>query len=74
MKRSTMQVVVDYVNVQSDMLYEVVRDESAHPQDRVECRADLKELCTFMMEVSKQGFNVDNGCYKLADKIKVLED
>lgn len=72
MKRMQMQKVVDYVNVQSDYLWEFINDESTSPKDRAEFLNDLNSLCNFMLEAREKGFNVDNSCYPLDKKVAKL--
>ena len=72
MKRMQMQKVVDYVNVQSDYLWEFINDKSTSPKDRAEFLNDLNSLCSFMLEAREKGFNVDNSCYPLDKKLAKL--
>lgn len=74
MKRSEMQTVVDYVNVQSDYLYEFMNDRTVNDKDRVEFKNDLADLCKFMQEAKNKGLNVANACYPLDKKLEVLDD
>lgn len=74
MKRSEMQTVVDYVNVQSDYLYEFMYDKTTNDEDRVEFKSNLADLCKFMQEAKAKGFDVTNACYPLDKKLEVLND
>lgn len=69
MKRSSMQTVVDYVNVQSDFLWEFINDKNTLPEDRAEFLSNLKDLCDFLIEARDKGFNVDNTTYPLDKKV-----
>lgn len=72
MKRIQMQKVVDYVNVQSDYLWEFINDKNTSPEDKTEFLNDLNSLCSFMLEAREKGFNVDNSCYALDKKMAML--
>jgi len=74
MTRKEFQTVVDYVNVQSDYLYEFMRDKTTNNEDRVEFKNDLTDLCKFMQEAKDRGFDVTNNCYSLDSKLEVLND
>lgn len=72
MKRKGMQTVVDYVNVQSDALWEFINDKFVHPDDRAKFLADLNDLCSFLEEAKNKGFSVDACIYSLDEKIAKL--
>lgn len=72
MKRKAFQTVVDYINVQSDYLYEFMNDKTVNDKDRIEFKKDLTDLCEFMQAAKDKGFNVDNNCYPLTKKLEVL--
>lgn len=74
MKKSEMQTVVDYVNVQSDYLYEFIRDKTVNDEDRVHFKNELANLCKFMQEAKDKGFDVANACYPLDNKLKEVQD
>lgn len=72
MKKAQMQTVVDYVNVQTDYLWEFINDESICPDDRAAFLKELNDLCTFMLEARKLGFDVSKSCYSLDKKVAKL--
>lgn len=72
MKRTQMQTVVDCVNVQSDCLWEFINDKNTHPKDRAQFLKELNDLCTFMLEAQKKGFDVSKSCYSLDKKVARL--
>lgn len=72
MKRKAFQTVVDYINVQSDYLYEFMNDKTVNDKDRIKFKEDLTDLCEFMQAAKAKGFNADNSCYPLAKKLEVL--
>lgn len=72
MKRKAFQTVVDYVNVQSDYLYEFINDKTVNDEDKAIFKKDLTNLCEFMQVAKDKGFNVDDNCYSLAKKLEML--
>lgn len=72
MKREAFQTVVDYINVQSDYLYEFINDKTVNDEDKVIFKKDLTNLCEFMQAAKDKGFNVDDNCYSLDKKLEVL--
>lgn len=74
MTRKELQTVVDYVNVQSDYLYEFIRDKTTNDEDKVQFKNELANLCKFMQEAKNKGLNVANACYPLDKKIELIKE
>ena len=69
MKKSEMQVVVDYLLVQHDSLFEYILnglDEDG------ECRKDELVLRKFLLEARDKGLNIGHSAYTWERKIKTL--
>lgn len=72
MTREQMQTVVDAVNMQSDYYFEFLHDKDVASEDKETYRKELGDLCAFMQEAGKKGFDVENRCYSLEDKVAML--
>lgn len=72
MTREQMQTVVDAVNMQSDYYFEFLHDKDVDSKDKETYRKELGDLCAFMQEAEKKGFDVTNTCYPLERKVAVL--
>lgn len=72
MTKKQMQTVVDAVNVQSDYYFEFLHDKDVDAEDKKVYREDLKALCVFLQEAKKKGFDTENTCYPLEDKVAEL--
>lgn len=72
MTRKQMQTVVDAVNVQSDYYFEFLCDKDVNSEDKEVYRKDLSDLCIFLQESEKKGFDISNTCYPLGRKVKAL--
>ena len=74
MKRKAMQTVVDYINVQSDYLYEFIKDKTVNERDKIEFKKDLTNLCEFMQAAKDKGFDINSNCYPLERKIELIKE
>ena len=71
MKKSEMQVVVDYLLVQHDSLFESILnglDEDG------ECRKDELVLRKFLLEARDKGLNIEHSMYTWERKMKTLAE
>ena len=71
MTKEEMQVVVDYVSVQHDYLYECIM-HSINAKDEEYCRKDELVLRKFLQAAEAKGLNV-NGSYSMDKKIKGID-
>lgn len=67
-----MQVVVDYLLVQHDSLFEMIMDKSSVFNDK-ECRKDELAVRKFLLLAKEKGLNIDRALYPMDRKIKELD-
>lgn len=72
MTREQRQTVVDAVNMQSDYYFEFLHDKDVDAEDKETYRKELGDLCIFLQEAEKKGFDVANTCYPLERKVAML--
>lgn len=71
MKKSEMQVVIDYLLVQHDSLFECILN--GFDEDG-ECRKDELVLRKFLLEAKEKGLNIERSSYTWERKIKALTE
>ena len=69
-----MQVVVDYLQVQHDTLYEIIMDKDTVERDREECKKDEKAIRKFLLAAKEKGLDISKSMYPLEKKIKLIEE
>ena len=67
-----MQVVVDYLLVQHDSLFEMIMDKNSVFNDK-ECRKDELAVRKFLLLAKEKGLNIDRALYPMERKIKELD-
>ena len=72
--RDEMQVVVDFLQVQHDTLYEIIMDRSTVERDREKCKKDEKAIRKFFLAAKEKGLDINKGLYPLDKKIKHIEE
>lgn len=72
--RDEMQVVVDYLQVQHDTLFEIIVDKSSHEEDIKECKKDELPLRKFFLAAKEKGLDISKSMYPLDEKIKHIEE
>lgn len=72
--RDEMQVVVDYLQVQHDALFEIIVDKSSHEEDIKECKKDELPLRKFFLAAKEKGLDISKSMYPLDEKIKHIEE
>ena len=72
--RDEMQVVVDYLQVQHDTLYEIIMDKDTVERDREECKKDEKAIRKFLLAAKEKGLDISKSMYPLEKKIKLIEE
>lgn len=72
--RDEMQVVVDYLQVQHDTLFEIIVDKNSNEEDKTECKKDEKALRKFFLAAKEKGLDISKGLYPLEKKIKLIEE
>lgn len=72
--RDEMQVVVDYLQVQHDTLFEIIVDKNSHEEDIKECKKDELPLRKFFLAVKEKGLDISKSLYPLEKKIKLIEE
>lgn len=72
--RDEMQVVVDYLQVQHDTLFEMIVDKTTTEEDREECKKDEKALRKFFLAAKEKGLDISKSLYPLEKKIKHIEE
>lgn len=74
MTRNEMQTVVDFLQVQHDMLFEMIMDKSTTEKDREEYKKDEKALRKFFLAAKEKGLDISKSLYPLENKIKHIEE
>ena len=69
--KSEMQVVVDYLLVQHDWLFEMIVNEDLLHGDT--CRKDELVLRKFLLHAKEKGLNIERALYSMDKKIKKLD-
>ena len=72
--RNEMQVVVDFLQVQHDSLFEMIMDKTTIEKDREECKKDEKALRKFLLAAQEKGLDISKSLYSLEKKIKHIEE
>lgn len=72
--RDEMQVVVDYLQVQHDTLFEMIVDKTTTKEDREECKKDEKALRKFFLAAKEEGLDISKSLYPLEKKVKLIEE
>ena len=72
--RDEMQVVVDFLQVQHDTLYEIIMDKDTVERDREECKKDEKAIRKFLLAAKEKGLDISKSIYPLEKKIKLIEE
>lgn len=72
--RNEMQTVVDFLQVQHDMLFEMIMDKSTTEKDRKEYKKDEKALRKFFLAAKEKGLDISKSSYPLENKIKHIEE
>ena len=72
--RGEMQVVVDFLQVQHDSLFEIIVDETTTEKDKEGCKRDEKVLRKFLLAAQEKGLDISKSLYPLEDKIKHIEE
>ena len=72
--RDEMQVVVDFLQVQHDSLFEMIMDKTTIEKDREECEKDEKALRKFLLAAQEKGLDISKSLYPLDKKIKHIEE
>lgn len=70
--RDEMQVVVDYLQVQHDTLFEMIVDKTTTEKDREECKKDEKALRKFFLAAKEKGLDISKSMYPLEKKIRLI--
>lgn len=69
-----MQVVVDYLQVQHDTLFEIIVDKDSNEKDIEECKKDELPLRKFFLAAKEKGLDISKSIYPLNEKIKRIEE
>ena len=69
-----MQVVIDYLQVQHDSLFEMIVDKTTTKEDREECKKDEKALRKFFLAAKEKGLDISKSLYPLEKKVKLIEE
>ena len=72
--RNEMQVVVDFLQVQHDSLFEMIMDKTTIEKDREKCEKDEKALRKFLLAAQEKGLDISKSMYPLEKKIKLIEE
>lgn len=72
--RNEMQVVVDFLQVQHDSLFEMIMGKTTIEKDREECEKDEKALRKFLLAAQEKGLDISKSLYSLEKKIKHIEE
>ena len=72
--RDEMQVVVDFLQVQYDTLYEIIMDKDTVERDREKCKKDEKAIRKFFLAAKEKGLDISKSMYPLEKKIKLIEE
>ena len=72
--RNEMQVVVDFLQVQHDSLFEMIMDKTTVEKDREKCKKDEKALRKFFLAAQEKGLDISKSLYSLEKKIKHIEE
>lgn len=72
--RDEMQVVIDYLQVQHDTLFEMIVDKTTTKEDKQECRKDEKALRKFFLAAQEKGLDISKSMYPLEEKVKLIEE
>ena len=72
--QTEMQVVIDYLQVQHDSLFEMIVDKTTTEEDKKECRKDEKALRKFFLAAQEKGLDVSKSMYPLEEKVKLIEE
>ena len=72
--RNEMQTVVDFLQVQHDMLFEMIMDKSTTEKDRKEYKKDEKALRKFFLAAKEKGLDISKSLYPLENKIRHIEE
>ena len=72
--RNEMQVVVDYLQVQHDTLFEMIVDETMTEKDKRKSREDEKALRKFLLAAREKGLDISRSLYPLEKKIKLIKE
>lgn len=72
--KEEMQVVIDYLQVQHDSLFEMIVDKTTTEEDRMSCRKDEKALRKFLLAAQEKGLDISKSMYPLEKKIKLIEE
>ena len=72
--RDEMQVVVDYLQVQHDTLFEMIVEKTTTKEDREECKKDEKALRKFFLAAKEKGLDISKSLYPLEKKVKLIEE
>ena len=70
--KSEMQVVVDYLLVQHDTLFECVVDKDLPEDDREYCKRDEAIVRKFLLAAKEKGLDIDKALYPMDKKIAEL--
>ena len=68
--KTEMQVVVDYLLVQHDSLFECIMNDM---DSDGECRKDELVLRKFLMIANQKGLNIDRALYSMVDKVTKIK-
>lgn len=69
-----MQVVVDFLQVQHDTLYEIIMDKNTNEKDREECKKDEIALRKFFLAAKEKGLDISKSMYPLVEKVKRIKE
>ena len=72
--RDEMQVVIDYLQVQHDTLFEMIVSKTTTEEDRMSCRKDEKALRKFLLAAQEKELDISKSMYPLEKKIKLIEE
>lgn len=67
-----MQIVVDYLQIQHDTLFEMIVDKTTIEKDRKEYKKDERALRKFFLAAKEKGLDISKSIYPLAKKLEVL--
>ena len=70
--KTEMQVVVDYLLVQHDSLFECALSKDLPEDDREWCRRDEAIVRKFLLAAKEKGLNIDKALYPMNKKIAEL--
>lgn len=68
------QVVVDYLQVQHDTLFEIIVSKDSNEKDIEECKKDELPLRKFFLAAKEKGLDISKSIYPLDEKIKRIEE